>query len=239
MNWFRVEQADALEALRRLPKDSIDLIATDPAYESLEKHRAIGTTTRLMKAWFPIVRNEKYPELLVALWRVLKPSGHMYFVLDDTTSYFVKPEAERVGFTFWNRIPWDKRRTPRDLGMGYHWRNVFEYVLFFEKPPGKQLNDTKMINYLKHARVIGGYPTEKPVGLWKDIIANSSQLGDVVLDPFCGSGSSGQAALELGRNYLGIDITEKARNDSIKRLYPLGTEVARPPRSELTLEHAR
>lgn len=239
MSWYRIEQNDAVMALWKMPEQSVDIIVTDPAYESLEKHRAVGTTTRLTKAWFPIFPNARLGELLLAMFRVLKASGHLYLLCDDETSYAVRPAGEAALLKYWQRIPWDKRRTEADAGMGYHWRNIFEYALFFEKAPGKQLNDRSKPNLLKHPRVIGGYPTEKPVGLWRDLIANSSQPGDVVLDPFCGSGSSGEAALELGRNYVGIDIADEAMVATAKRLEGRGEEVEQPPRPELKLELAR
>lgn len=239
MSWFVLHHGDAVDALWRMPEQSVDLIVTDPAYESLEKHRAVGTTTRLTKSWFPIFPNARLDELLLAMFRVLKASGHLYLLCDDETSYLVRPAGERALLKYWQRIPWDKRRTESDAGMGYHWRNIFEYVLFFEKGPGKQLNDRSKANLLKHPRVIGGYPTEKPVGLWRDLIANSSQPGDVVLDPFSGSGSSGQAALELGRNYRGGDIVAGACDLTLARCLPHGTAVSAPPRAELKLEPAR
>ena len=63
---FRLANADAVEWLKTLPKDSVDLFITDPPYESLEKHRSVGTTTRLKNSksssnkWFEIFPNSRF-----------------------------------------------------------------------------------------------------------------------------------------------------------------------------------
>ncbi len=83
---------DYLDGLRSLPDESVDLIITDPPYESLEKHRAKGTTTRLKMSdasnnpWFPVMKNEAFPRLMIELYRVLKPNSHCYVFCDGETS---------------------------------------------------------------------------------------------------------------------------------------------------------
>ena len=75
---FELSNLDAVEWLRTLPSKSIDLVITDPAYESLEKHRAVGTTTRLKHSksssndWFEIFPNARFGELFQEVFRVLK-----------------------------------------------------------------------------------------------------------------------------------------------------------------------
>ncbi|MCV5539644.1 site-specific DNA-methyltransferase, partial [Escherichia coli] len=77
-------QQDAVSWLRSLPESSIDLLITDPPYESLEKHRKIGTTTRLTVSksssnqWFEIFPNERFEELFYEVFRVLKKNSHFY-----------------------------------------------------------------------------------------------------------------------------------------------------------------
>lgn len=78
-----------------------------------------------------------------------------------------------------------------------------------------------------------GYPTEKPVGLLRTLIEQSSSPGELVIDPFNGSGSCGEAALRAGRLYAGADVSEKAIAISRTRLAAMGTEgaVTRPRRA--------
>ena len=115
---------------------------TDPAYESLEKHRAVGTTTRLKHSkassndWFRVFPNERFGELFAEVFRVLKPDTHFYLFCDAETMFVAKPEAERAGFKFWKPLVWDKRT----IGMGYHYRARYEFILFFEKGK-RRLND--------------------------------------------------------------------------------------------------
>jgi site-specific DNA-methyltransferase (adenine-specific) len=159
-------QEDAVAWLSTLDDSSVDLIITDPPYESLEKHRKIGTTTRLKQSksssnkWFSIFPNERFESLLIELFRVLKKNSHFYLFCDQETLFVVKPIAEKAGFKFWKAIIWDKV----NIGMGYHYRSRHELILFFEKGKRK-LNDLGIPDVLECKRVHRGYPTEKPVPL--------------------------------------------------------------------------
>lgn len=208
---FAVSQGDAVAWLRGLPNESVDLLITDPAYESLEKHRKVGTTTRLKNSksssneWFEIFPNDRFPEFLEEVFRVLSPNSHFYMLCDQETMFHVKPLGEGVGFKFWKPIIWDKVK----MGMGYHYRASYECVLFFEK--GKRNLASKSIrDVLPVPRVTGGYPTEKPVELLRILIQQSSAPDEIVADPFAGSGSTGEAALGLGRRFIGCDLSESA-----------------------------
>src|SRR5688572_6920182 len=127
-----VEHGDAVAFLQKLPDASVDLIVTDPAYESLEKRRAIGTTTRLKHSksssndWFTIFPNARFPELFREAYRVLKKNTHLYLFCDAETMFVAKPIAEEAGFKFWKPIVWDKCA----IGMGYHYRSRYEMILF-------------------------------------------------------------------------------------------------------------
>ncbi len=139
---FELSLQDAVTWLRKMPAESLDLVVTDPAYESLEKHRAVGTTTRLKHSksssndWFMIFPNARFGELLDEIYRVLKKNRHFYLFCDAETMFVVKPEAERAGFKFWKPLVWDKKT----IGMGYHYRARYEFILFFEKGK-RRLND--------------------------------------------------------------------------------------------------
>ncbi|NUP12711.1 MAG: site-specific DNA-methyltransferase [Polyangiaceae bacterium] len=214
-----VERCDAVDFLRKLPDASVDLVVTDPAYESLEKHRAIGTTTRLKHSksssndWFTIFPNARFPELFAEAHRVLKKNSHLYLFCDAETMFVAKPLAEEAGFKFWKPLVWDKC----SIGMGYHYRARYEFVLFFEKGKRK-LKDLGIADIITHARIRGGYPSEKPSAVAEVLVKQSSDAGDLVVDPFCGSGSVGVAARTLGRRFAGSDICEEAVETTIERL---------------------
>lgn len=281
---FELYLQDCVAWLRGRPTGSIGLHIHDAAYECLEKHRATGTTTRLKQskassnAWFKIFPDERYDELYAELYRTLPKHGHCYSMCaaDHDQQHVMITAARKAGFHFWKAIVWDKMRT----GMGYHWRNSHEVILFFEKGKRRLRNlgwrdvvtgaDVQKIPTARglmedvkifcdayaalaesldhgypseacaaegldalakaHATKIdepslrgdGLYPTEKPAPLWARVIENSSEPGELVADCFMGSGSSGEAALKLGRCYAGCDLSEDSVRVAYPRLLPHG-----------------
>lgn len=118
---FSMARTDAVSWLRTLPNASVDLVVTDPPYESLEKHRAVGTTTRLKHSqsssndWFSIFPNARFHELFTEVHRVLRKDSHFYLFCDQETMFAAKPIAEEVGFKFWKPLVWDKCLGPDTL----------------------------------------------------------------------------------------------------------------------------
>lgn len=224
---YSVAISDAVSYLRGMPDASVDLVITDPAYESLEKHRAVGTTTRLTHSksssndWFSIFPNARFFELFQEVHRVLKDDSHFYLFCDPETAFVAKPEGERAGFKFWKPLVWDKQR----IGMGYHYRARYEFILFFEKGKRK-LNDLGVADVISQPRIFKGYPTEKPPEVSEVLIKQSTVEGDVVVDPFMGSGSVGVAAIRLGRSFRGCDISQSALEWTTKRMDELGATRA-------------
>lgn len=239
---FDLSNQDAVAWLKNQPAGSVDLVITDPAYESLEKHRAVGTTTRLKHSksssndWFRVFPNERFGELFTEVFRVLKPDTHFYLFCDAETMFVAKPEAEKAGFRFWKPLVWDKRT----IGMGYHYRALYEFILFFEKGK-RRLNDLGVADIISAPRIHRGYPAEKPVRVSEVLVNQSSRPGDVVADPFMGSGSVGVAALRSGRRFIGTDLNPDAVRWSAQRLRQFGTgrqpddlpQVGRPDLLEL------
>lgn len=226
---------DAFEMLERLPAESVDLAVTDPPYESLEKHRAIGTTTRLSHSkassndWFRVIRNEELPSLFLALYRVLKRNTHLYLFCDHETAFTAKPAGEGAGFKFWKPLVWDKQK----IGMGYHYRARYEFVLFFEKGK-RRLADLGVPDVLSFPSVRGGYPAEKPVELIRTLIRQSSARGGLIVDPFMGSGSTAVAAANEGRDFIGSDIKPVAVSMTARRVSELNARVFFHPPSACT-----
>lgn len=216
---FELQQSDAVAFLRSLPAESVDLLITDPAYESLEKHRAVGTTTRLKVSagssnpWFSVFPNARFAELFAEVYRVLKRNTHFYLMCDPETAFIAKPIAEEAGFKFWKPLVWDKV----SIGMGYHYRARYEFVLFFEKGK-RRLADLGTADVLQVPRIRGGYPAEKPSALFEVLIGQSCSAGDLVVDPFMGSGSVGVAALKLGRRFVGNDVAPESLKLTRERL---------------------
>jgi site-specific DNA-methyltransferase (adenine-specific) len=230
---YALGKSDAVTWLQAVPDASVDLIVTDPAYESLEKHRAIGTTTRLKHSkassndWFSVFPNARFEVLFAELYRVLKRNAHCYVFCDQETMFVAKPIAEAAGFRFWKPIIWDKC----SIGMGYHYRARYECILFFEKGK-RRLTNLGTPDVLSIPRIRGGYPTEKPVELATILIEQSSGPGQLVIDPFMGSGAFGVAAVGCGRSFAGTDVSAEARAVTERRLMQQGATAAGFRRSE-------
>ena len=224
---FELDTLDAVDWLRGLPSASIDCLITDPPYESLEKHRAVGTTTRLKHSkassndWFEIFPNARFPDLFEEVHRVLRKDSHFYMFCDQETMFVAKPLAEQVGFKFWKPLIWDKRK----IGMGYHYRARYECILFFEKGK-RRLNNLGVPDIIEVPRIYRGYPTEKPPEVSQVLIEQSTEPGDVVADPFMGSGSVGVAALGTHRCFAGSDIGLEALKVTKERLRAAGGREA-------------
>jgi site-specific DNA-methyltransferase (adenine-specific) len=220
---FDLSVLDAVEWLRAQAAESIDLIVTDPAYESLEKHRAVGTTTRLKHSkgssndWFTVFPNARFAELFDEAFRALRRNAHLYLFCDAETMFIAKPEAERAGFRFWKPLVWDKKT----IGMGYHYRARYEFILFFEKGK-RRLNDLGVADVISVPRIHRGYPAEKPPAVSEVLIRQSSAPGELIADPFMGSGSVGVAALRAGRRFSGTDLNPEAVRLTADRLRRFG-----------------
>lgn len=212
-NRLSLSRVDAFDLLANWPRCTLDLIVTDIPYESLEKHRKRGTTTRLKQSkassnqWFGTIPNERLPELFELFYRALAKNRHLYFFCDQETMFHAVPAAEAAGFKFWKPLVWDKVA----IGMGYHYRARYELILFFEKGKRK-LNDLGVPDILtsKRLRGKGVYPTQKPVDVLETLIRQSTEPGMLVMDPFMGSGTAGVACLTTGRRFIGADISQAA-----------------------------
>ena len=168
-----IRQGDAFEWMRSMPAESVDLFLTDPPYQSLEKHRARGTTTRLKKSkgssneWFSVIGDDRMPELLREAYRVLRRDRHAYVFCDPDTLFVLRPAAQAAGFEFRRIIVWDKARA----GMGYGYRRQTEFVIYLRKG-NRQVADLGVPDLLRCPAIRNGYPTEKPVPLlvnWSSI----------------------------------------------------------------------
>ena len=241
-----IHLSDATEGLRSLADKSVDLILTDPAYSSLEKWRGMGTTTRLSQSksssneWFQTVPNSYFDAFFVECYRVLKKNTHLYVMCDAETFLVIHADIMAAGFGFKKPLIWKKvghaktvhcpqcgvhvtdQRGPGSPGTGYPYRSVYEMVYFAEKGKRKSPEDKGVRDVLEAPRIKhkAAYPTEKPIEILQVMIKQSTKKGDLVVDPFAGSGATLQAAMRLGRKAIGFDLSEKAidhykRNNTI------------------------
>lgn len=208
--------------------EQFDLIVTDPPYWTLDKWRNIGTTTRLGghrnkdqqdgDKWFDTIDKAQLYSVMMSFDNLLKRNGHLYIFCDEEVSDILKNwfYSGNLCFDYCKRLIWDKV----DGGMGYHWRATYEFIMMFEKGK-RRLNNLGWKDVLHHKRVQskGHYPTEKPYSLIQELVLNSSNEGERVLDPFCGSGVVGDVCLQNKRFATLVDKSPRAMEWSIKRIF--------------------
>lgn len=138
----------------------------------------------------------------------------------------LQTKAEQVGFKFQNLLVWEKNNaTPNKYYM-----QQAEFILMLRKGKAKNINNMGTKNILKVDNIIGtkSHPTEKPVELLKILVENSSQPGEVVLDPFIGTGRTAIACIKSNRQFIGFEIDEqyyKVAKERIKQSLKEGEQI--------------
>ena len=204
----RVICGDCLEVLKGIPDNSIDLVVTDPPYSMayVSSHRKSRFSAIHFDeldgdlTWFHDFANQAN--------RVLKNHTHIYIFCNDYAISDYRHMLQYSKFKNKRVLVWVKNdHTAGDLDGDYG--NKTEFILFAQK--GRRLlNGKRNVNVLNYDRVSELYhPTQKPTSLISFLIKKSSNPGDIVLDPYLGSGTTAVAAKQLGRRYIGIEINPK------------------------------
>lgn len=176
-----------------------------------------------------------------AIKRVLKPSGTIWISGTYHSIYQCGFALEMNGFHFLNDISWFKPNASPNLSCRFFtashetilWakkekkaKHIFNYELIKNglwnedplKKPNTQMRSVWSIPTSKPSeKTFGKHPTQKPLDLLKRIVIASTNEGDLVLDPFCGSSTSGLASIQNKRKFIGIDKEKKYLDLSIKR----------------------
>lgn len=209
MSNFQIIQGDALTVLSGMPINSVDLIATDPpygiGYQSGWQTMNDRSQKRAVSKSFG--EDVLQTDWLLEAYRVLKPTAALYmFTRWDVLPQWI-PAIEAVGFKIAQRIIWDKRGWGAG-NLNYYGSQV-EDILFCPMPDHrlrwhKRQGNLWSMTKLDAINNEGNYdnPTQKPESIMKRIIHLSSDEGDLVVDPFCGTGTTGAAALKLGRRCI-------------------------------------
>ena len=259
----RLYRGDALRVLSELPAESVDCVWTDPPY--LLSNGGVtcfaGRRVSVNKGEWDQSRgveadHEFNLEWTAACRRVLKPAGTIW--VSGTLHIYpsVGMALIRNGFRLLNDIVWEKPNPPPNLGCrtfthstevilwasksakGSRHRYTFNYEEMRRENGGKQMKTVWRMKAPRAAeKQLGKHPTQKPLELLKRCLRASTNEGDIVLDPFAGSGSTGVAALELGRRFIGVEIDPEFVDISVKRLpladsrLPAGTGSSPPAAS--------
>jgi len=195
-------KGDCLKVMKDIPNNSVDLIITDPPYGDNIAYGRKGKT----------IQGNKNPLItclaLVECYRILKRNKSLYIFTNWKHFPFLTDFILKyTKFNFKHTVVWKKR----NFGMGYAFRHQFELILVLEK--GKPIynlsnfSDVQESEYIKHNEKT--HPHQKPLDLLTKIIRHSSKEGDLVFDPFCGSGSTCLSAQMERRKWIGIESEER------------------------------
>lgn len=220
---------DCLNILKEIPDESIDLIVTDPPYNVSNKGKfeiKEKQYKRICEEW-DVFTKEEYLKFTIQ-WlkecnRVLKNGGAIYVTgaFHNIFDTFIIMRDE-INFTFRNFITWFKPNAmpikfAKNIGcFAYSCEYIcyfskgkvktFNYDLLKEINGGKQMRDIIQLSISQNKKI--KHPSKKPLELIELFIKASSNEGDVVLDPFIGSGTTAVACKKLNRNYIGIEKNE-------------------------------
>lgn len=215
-----------MEYMRTLEDESIDLIVTDPPYPTTSRGHAGNSGGMLQKEINKKGKvfehnNIDCTEYAPEFYRVLKDGSHCYVMTNHINLIKMLNVFTDCGFHFIKSLIWNKGNKI----MGQYYMSQFEYILFFRKGYGKKINNCGTADILsvpnKKTKDDNGkniHDTEKPVELMKILIENSTQKGDIVLDPFVGVGATALACIESEREYIGIELDENYYNIAKERV---------------------
>lgn len=219
---------NAIEFMKTLGDESVDLIVTDPPYPTTKRGISKNTTTgglvrsELGRKGKIFKHNDIKPiEYIPEFYRLLKDGSHCYTMTNHVNLQEMINVATECGFKFIKSLIWNKGNKI----MGQYYMSQFEYILFFRKGKGKKINKCGTADILnvpnKKTKDENGkniHDTEKPIELMKILIENSSQEGEMVFDPFVGVGATAIACKELNRQYIGIELDEHYYNIAVNRV---------------------
>ena len=218
---YKLYNGDALDILASMEDESIDLVVTDPPYKCISggKPKSKGQPSGMLSKNDGKIFNENdiaIEDWMPQLYRVLKNGSHAYVMTNLLNLETMMLVARQVGFNIHNLLVWEKNNaTP----CRWYMKNA-EFTLFLRKGKAKRINNvgSKMVHRFNNILGKKVHPTEKPVELMLFYIENSSNIGDVVLDPFMGAGSTGVACLDCGRKFVGIEKDSEYFNIAEERL---------------------
>lgn len=211
---------DCLEVLKALPDNSVDLVVTDPPYEI----GTVGGGFVGKKKYFNELESIKDgfdSVILDELCRVMKNINCYFFCsqkqIIPLLDYFVKDKKCN-----WNLLTYHKTNPPPACGNKY--LTDTEFILFFREKGVKIGGEyaSKKTYYVeplnKKDKDLYNHPTVKPLHIVENLILNSSEKGDIVIDPFMGSGTTGVASKKLGRKFIGCELVEEYFNTAKDRI---------------------
>jgi DNA modification methylase len=227
---FELYNDDAYEVIKKIPDNTVDLILTDPPY-NLSPY----STGNIKMKWRKDLNNDlaewdklefNPSDLAEDFVRVLKPTGNIfafcsYNLLGKWHEVF-DPLFDTFQYMVWHKT----NPAPKIFKAGF--LNSCELIIccWNKKHTWNFGKQSEMHNFIESPICMGNerlkepkHPTQKPLKVLKHIVRLASNENDVVLDPFMGVGSTGVAAVELNRKFIGIELNEEYFKAGEKRIY--------------------
>jgi modification methylase len=238
---------DCIEVMNALPAGSVDLIFADPPYNLQlrgQLHRPDNSRVDAVDdAWDHFDSFKAYDSFtrawLAAARRLLKPHGALWVIGSYHNIFRVGSALQDAGYWILNDVVW-RKSNPMPNFRGKRLTNAHETLIWASRAEGakytfnydalKELNEGTQMRSdwvlpicsgherLKDAAGDKAHPTQKPEALLHRILVGTTNPGDVVLDPFFGTGTTGAVAKLLGRHYIGIERDAGYRDVAAKRL---------------------
>ena len=238
---------DCLEQFKKIPSNSIDLVFADPPYnlqlggdlkrpdeskvdavdDDWDKFESMAAYDTFSKAW------------LVECRRVLKPNGALWVIGSYHNIFRVGTTLQDLGFWILNDVIW-RKTNPMPNFRGRRFTNAHETLIWASKSQQSKYcfhyeamkvfnDDVQMRSDWTLSLCTGGerlkgddgaklHPTQKPEALLQRVLLSSTNPGDVVLDPFFGTGTTGAVARQLGRHFIGIEREPKYAAAALERI---------------------
>lgn len=238
---FLLLLGDSLELLNFFPENMINMVFADPPY-FLSNNGVTCSSGKMVSVnkgdWDKGKEDISDKHQFNLNWLstckdVIHKDGTVWVSGTFHNIYSIGVALEELDFKILNNISWYKTNASPNLSCRYFthstetvlWakksknaKHTFNYGLMKEINGGKQMRDVWTIPTTKKSeKVFGKHPTQKPIALLERIILASTNEGDIILDPFNGSGTTGIVAKKLNRKYIGIDIEEEYLNLTVKR----------------------
>ena len=246
---FKLIKENTFDALKNVEEKSIDMIFSDPPYFLSNNGITCkgGKMVNVNKGEWDKTLTVEEKHLFNRTWikecyRVLKDNGTIWISGTLHNIYSIGMSLEEEGFKIINNITWQKTNPPPNLACKTFthstetiiWarkdlpkiKYTFNYDLMKQLNKGKQMKDVWTTSLTKPSeKKQGKHPTQKPIEVLEKIVLASTNEGDLILDPFCGSSTTGIVANKLHRRYIGIDKEKDYLDLSIRRYNELKEEL--------------
>lgn len=239
---FKLIYNDIFKAIKKIEDKSVDMIFADPPYFlsndgiTCSGGKMVSVNKGEWDRTLSIKEKHKFNKKWIKeCYRVLKDNGTIWISGTLHNIYSIGMALEEEGFKIINNITWQKTNPPPNLSCKTFthstetilWarkdlkkvKYTFNYNIMKELNNNKQMKDVWTTSLTKPSeKKCGKHPTQKPLEILDKIILASTKENDLILDPFCGSSTTGISAVRLNRRYIGID-NEKEYIELSKRRY--------------------